>query len=121
MGEVISMVAVRVGRSLRLQDSVSPVFVHHGGFIVWHSQGLAALLGHNTGPFVGRSVLRFVAPEYAQRTAAVLGRKPARSRLRMELVRADGERVPVEVRGENVVVGGMKARRVEVRVVAASW
>jgi hypothetical protein len=78
---------------------------------------LAALLGHNTGPFAGRSVLRFVAPEFAQRTAAVLGRKLGRSRLRVALVRADGERVPVEVVGRNVMVGGMRARRVEVRTV----
>jgi PAS domain S-box-containing protein len=111
------MHAIRVGRSLRLPDSVSPVFVHHGGFIVWHSQGLAALLGHNTGPFVGRSVLRFVAPEFAQRTEAVLGRKRGRSSMMVALVRDDGVRVPVEVVGRNVVVGGMKARRVEVRVV----
>jgi hypothetical protein len=56
-----------------------------------------------------------VAPEFAQRTAAVLWRQSARSRLWVELVRADGERVPVEVVGRDVMVGGMRARRVEVR------
>jgi hypothetical protein len=121
MGEVISMVAVRVGRSLSLQDCVRPVFVHHRGFIIWLSHGLASLLGHHNGPFAGRSALRFVAPECAQRTAAALGRKLGRSRLMVALVGEDGKRVHVEVRGEDAVAGGMQVRRVEVRVVAASW
>lgn len=111
------MVAVRVGRSLKLQDSVRPLCVHQGGFIIWLSQSLAALLGHKSGPFIGRSVLRFVAPEFAQQTAAALGRQWGRSSLMVALVREGGERVPVEVRGESVVVGGMEMRRVEVRVV----
>lgn len=111
------MEAVRVSRSLRLPDTVQPVAIHHGGFVIWLSQGLAALLGHDNRPFIGRSVLHFVAPEYVQRVAGALKRKQAQSRLRVELVREDGGRVPVEVRGEDAVVGGVQVRRVEVRVV----
>ncbi len=111
------MHAVRVGRSIEVPDTALPQLMHHRGFIIWQSHGLTRLLDHHKKATIGRSVLRFVAPEYAPHVAGVIRRPPLRSQRRVELVRAEGERVPVEVVGVNAVVRGLVVRRVEVRVV----
>lgn len=111
------MHAVRVGRSLGLPDSVLPVLLHHEGFIIWQSHGLARLLGRYKAGLRGRSVLRFVTPECAPRAEAVLHRPHLPSRLRLDLLHANGTKIPVEVRGEPAVVEGLEVRRVVVRVV----
>lgn len=108
------MHAVRVGRSLAVPDTALPQLMHHQGFIIWQSQGFTRLLGHHKMATIGRSVLRFVAPEYAPHVEDVIRQPPVRSQLRVELVRADGERVPVEVVGRTVVVQGIIVRFVNV-------
>jgi len=109
------MHAVRVGRSLEVPDTALPQLMHHHGFIIWQSRGFTGLLGHHKMATIGRSVLRFVAPEYAPHVLDVIRKPPVRSRLRVELVRADGERVPVNVVGKTVVVQGLKVRLVDLK------
>lgn len=111
------MHAMRVGRSLGLPDSALPLFLHQHGFIIWQSLGFARLLGHHKRHLHGRSIIRFVTPECAPRAEAVLRRPHLPSRLRLDLLHANGSTIPVEVRGEPAVVEGIEVRRVVVRVV----
>ncbi|MCP3140000.1 PAS domain-containing sensor histidine kinase [Pyxidicoccus xibeiensis] len=85
-------------------------FLHEGGIVLDANRALATLMGHaSVAELIGRRLTDWVAPEFRAMVAAVMSRG-VETPYEVVCVRADGQRLPLEVLGRTVTWEGRQVR-----------
>jgi diguanylate cyclase len=102
----------------RLQDLVNATFegiaIHCAGRLLDANAAFAGLTGHRVAEIIGREMLSFVVPEHrdvARQRVAAASEDP----YEIDILRADGSRVPVEVLSREMDYKGERVRVAAVR------
>jgi PAS domain S-box-containing protein len=93
-------------------------FLHEGGTVLEANRGMARLIGLTPEEMVGQPFSRWVAPESREAVQRALARQ-VETPYEMTGLRADGQRLSLEVLGQAVEVGGRKVRMTAVWDISA--
>ena len=93
-------------------------FLHEGGTVLEASRGMARLVGLTPEEMVGQPITRWVAPESHEAVQRALARQ-VEAPYEMTGLRANGQRLSLEVLGQAVELGGRKVRMTAVWDISA--
>ncbi len=109
-------------RAERLQTLVDVAcdgfFLHEGGTVLEANRGMARLVGTTPEEMVGQPLVRWVAPESREVVQRAVARQ-VEAPYEMTGLRADGQRMSLEVLGQAVELGGRKVRMTAVWDISA--